>query len=191
MTLQAGAVRRRLDERHARERDVLDALERSGRESVEELRRIVGILREDAGGSGAHRSPPPSIRDIGALVRQVGDAGISVELRVDTDDVALPVGIDTSAYRVVQEALTNVVKHAPGARAEVVVRTNGRELFVEVSDDGGRAGAENGSPAGSAGHGLVGMRERVTFFGGELRAAPRDGGGFGVQARFPLPPAGA
>ena len=121
-----------------------------------------------------------------ALVEQVGRAGLRVELMVEGTETPLPAGVDLSAYRIVQEALTNAVKHAGPGRARVLVRYGEHDLEVQVRDEGRSAGG-NGSPAGGVrGRGLVGMRERVNLFGGELRAGPGPGGGFTVDARLPL-----
>jgi signal transduction histidine kinase len=119
------------------------------------------------------------------LARRAREAGLPVELHVDGEPAPLPAGVDLAAYRVVQEALTNALKHAGAARAEVVVGYRPHEVLVEVSDDGRGPGA-NGASADSGGHGLVGMRERVALYGGELEAGRRRGGGFLVRARLPV-----
>ncbi|GAB2627482.1 hypothetical protein Aab01nite_80920 [Paractinoplanes abujensis] len=178
MTMQAGVLRRRLSDRPV-ERDALAQVEELGRRSVQEIRRVVGLLRpDDADGLG----PAPALHRLGDLVGQVRAAGLDVQLTVSGDQVEVPPSMDTSAYRVVQEGLTNVLRHAGAAHATVTVVYAPDALSVTVSDDG------NGpSERTRAGHGLVGMRERVGLFGGQLRAGPRDGGGFEVTASFPLP----
>jgi signal transduction histidine kinase len=183
MTLQLGAVRRRLGPEQDREAEVLHGLERSGRDAVDELRRIVGILREES--ANGHRAPRPTMRQLEALVEQVRDAGTPVTLEVAGEAAQLPPGIDVSAYRIIQEALTNVLKHARGAQASVRVAYAPGELRIEVTDDG--PGPRVDGPAGPPrGHGLLGMRERVSLFGGVLSTGAEPDGGFGVHARFPL-----
>jgi signal transduction histidine kinase len=144
------------------------------------MQRLLGLLRDDGEQPGV--SPPPRLAQIHELVQRVHEAGLAMTLRVDGDPVPLESGIDLSAYRVVQEALTNSVKHARGATAHVTITYTARELALEVLDDGGTR--VNG--VGGAGRGLAGMRERVSFYGGTLDHGPRDGGGFRVHATFPL-----
>jgi signal transduction histidine kinase len=139
----------------------------------------VGVLRE--GDEEIGLAPQPSLADVERLVGQVRAAGLPVALHVEGKPRQLPLGVDLSAYRVVQEALTNALKHAGAARAEVLLRYGADALELEVRDDG--RGSKNGH---SGGHGLVGMRERVTVFGGEFDAGPRPEGGFGVRVRLPL-----
>lgn len=182
MTLQIGALRHRLHEDQQREREVLGQLERAGREAVDDLRRIVGILRRR---EGADRSPRPSMAHLERLVERIRDAGLPVELEETGDPGHLPPGIDASAYRIVQEALTNVLRHAPGAPTLVRVDHSAHELRIDVTNGpppGMAAAASDGEP----GHGLIGMRERVALFGGELHAAPGQDAGFTVRASFPL-----
>jgi signal transduction histidine kinase len=157
----------------------LEKIERSGREALVEMRRLLGVLREDS--TDTSLTPQPGIADIHVLAASVRAAGVPVELEVDGDYGTLPPAVELSAYRIVQEALTNVLKHAKRAHAEVRVRRDGDVLTVEVLDDG--AGT---SAAGTGGHGLVGMRERVALFGGELHAGPRSEGGFAVHATLPV-----
>jgi signal transduction histidine kinase len=150
------------------------------------MRRLLGVLRED-GASEQGLSPRPGIEQLPALAEGVRAVGPAVELEIEGDCNGLPPAIDLSAYRLVQEALTNVLKHAgPAATARVRVSRGADELTVEVVDDGrGRAPASE-----SGGHGLVGMRERVALLGGDLDAGPRPEGGFAVRARLPLTTAG-
>ncbi len=168
--------------RHAdgAERDAaLDAIESTGAKALAEMRRLLQILRDD--GEGADLAPQPSVLALGQLVSQVRDAGLPVDLHVEGQPRELPPGVDVSAYRIVQEALTNTLRHAGPARAEVRVRYATDGLELEISDTGQGSAAANGG-----GHGLTGMRERVAVFGGKLESGPREGGGFSVRARLPL-----
>ncbi|HEY7076112.1 MAG TPA: histidine kinase [Solirubrobacteraceae bacterium] len=160
----------------------LEKIERSGRDALVEMRRLLGVLREDGDGAGV--APQPGLSQLEALAAGVREAGLPVELTVEGVNGGLPPAVELSAYRIVQEALTNALKHAGPAHARVSVRREPSALAIEVVDDGGGAAAD-GAPRG-AGHGLIGMRERVALFGGELRAAPRPEGGFAVSARLPL-----
>jgi signal transduction histidine kinase len=167
----------------------LEKIERSGREALVEMRRLLGVLREDTS-DGAALSPRPGVDQLAGLADSLRDAGMAVELEVDSDCTGLPPAIDLSAYRIVQEALTNTLKHAgPRAHARVSVRRESDALSIEVVDDGGSQ-AETASENG-AGHGLLGMRERVALLNGELRAGARPAGGFEVIARLPLGAAAA
>jgi signal transduction histidine kinase len=180
MGVQAGAVRRRLQPGQDPEREALLAVERTGRDAVAEMRRLLGFLR--SADSDSSTAALPTLRRLDDLAAEMRRAGLEVELRVEGDlDGATP-GRELAAFRIVQEALTNVLKHSPGARVEVVLTSTAAALEIEVRDDGaGRVPArENG-----AGHGLVGMRERVGMYGGRLDAGPRDDGGFEVRATLP------
>jgi signal transduction histidine kinase len=161
-------------------RPTLEKIERSGRQALVEMRRLLGVLREP--GEPAALSPQPGVAELAALVEGVRAAGLPVVLAIDGDPDQLPAAADISAYRIVQEALTNVLRHAGHASAQVGVRCGADEVLIEVTDDG--AGPQAAGPAG--GHGLAGMRERVALFGGELVAGPRPDGGFAVRARLPL-----
>ena len=179
MVVQAGAERLALGSERAATGETLEAIENTGRQALAEMRRLLGMLRAE-GESPAH-APQPTLAELDGLVSQVREAGLPVELYVEGEPTALPPGVDVSVYRIVQEALTNVLKHAGPATARVVVRYAGRELELEISDDG------RGSAAvGDAGHGLVGMRERVALYGGDFDAGVSNGGGFVVRARLPL-----
>ena len=156
------------------------SIEQTGRQALAEMRRLLGMLRKDD--DEVTLAPQPSLTHIEALVAHVREAGLPVELQIEGKRVPLPPGVDISAYRIVQEALTNVLRHAGPARARVLVRYGDSDVEVEVTDDG--RGTDNGSAAG--GHGLVGMRERVTLYGGELRAGGGPGGGYVVRARLPF-----
>ena len=179
MVIQAGAERRVLDGERGSTREVLETVERIGRGALTEMRRLVGMLRSDAGDPLA---PQPGLNDLPMLVTRVREAGLSVELRVEGERRELPVGIELSAYRIVQEALTNALKHAGEARAAVHVRYGVDSLELEIVDDGTGAPA----PVSSGGHGLVGMRERVALYGGRLDAGRRPSGGFAVRVLLPI-----
>jgi signal transduction histidine kinase len=158
-----------------------EAIEASGREALVELRRLLGVLR--TGDEQLAIGPQPGLASLGGVVEQMGEAGLAVELSIDGEQVALPPGVDLSAYRIVQEALTNTLRHAGRARAQVSVHYRPSEVELEIVDDGlGAPSTVNGS-----GHGLIGMRERTALYGGRLDAGPRPGGGFVVQAHLPLP----
>jgi signal transduction histidine kinase len=200
MVVQAGAARRMLgssadDTSETRlARQALLAVEANGRTAMTELRHLLGLLAPpggdegDAGGDGAgdELSPQPGLAQVPSLVERVRAAGLAVELSVSgTRD--LPPGLDLAAYRVVQEALTNVIKHAGQVRTQVGIEYRPRDLRITVSDDGRPAGAPSAAPAGAgSGRGLIGMRERIAVYGGELDAGPRPGGGWRVAVRVPL-----
>jgi signal transduction histidine kinase len=177
MVVQAAAANDVFDARPERAREALHAIEASGRSALAELRRLLGVVRED----GADYAPQPGLERLDELVAQVRAAGLAVAVSVEGTPRPLPAGVDLSAYRVVQEALTNTLKHAHASAAGVSLRYGDEELGVEVRDDG--AGSGNGDEHG---RGLIGMRERVTAFGGSLDTGPLATGGFGVSARFPL-----
>ncbi|MDQ6818147.1 MAG: sensor histidine kinase [Actinomycetota bacterium] len=179
MVIQAEAAQAvlRLDAERALES--LEAVHETGRQALVEMSRLVGLLREE--GEEIGLAPQPGIADLDALVAQVREAGLPVDLHIEGKPRQVPLGVELSAYRVVQEALTNALKHAGPASAEVAVRYDNDALELEVLDDG--AGSDGGH---AGGHGLIGMNERVSLFGGELSAGPRPGGGFAVRARLPL-----
>jgi len=159
----------------------LEKIEHSGRQALAETRRLLGVLRDSQEDDGL--TPQPGIGELTALADSVRAAGVPVSLAVHGDQEQLPATVGVSAYRIVQEALTNVLKHAGPARADVTVGCADGAVMIEVADDG--AGAPvNGAHVG--GQGLAGMRERVAIFGGELEAGPRPDGGFTVRARLPL-----
>jgi signal transduction histidine kinase len=189
MTVQAGAARRVIDRDVDQAREALGAIEATGREALAEMRRLLGVLREDQPGpDGGTLAPQPGLDRIAALVGQVRDAGVEVELTVDGTPRPVPQGLDVSAYRIVQEALTNVLKHAGPARAHVTVRHDDDGVDIEVVDDGRGIGA-HGATQDGGGHGLLGMRERVALYDGTLETGRRPGGGFRVHARLPVPSA--
>jgi signal transduction histidine kinase len=182
MVVQAGAAEEVLEDAPERARAPLEAVQETGRQTIVELRRLLGILRED--GQAVPLAPQPGIAHLDLLLEQTREAGLPVQLRIQGDPTPLPPGIDLAAYRIVQEALTNTLNHAGPAHAEVTVRYAERALELEVVDDG-RGPPTNGSSAGG-GHGLVGMRERAALYGGTLQAGPRvDAAGFAVRARLP------
>jgi signal transduction histidine kinase len=165
----------------------LAAIEVTSRGALEELRRLLGVLRQDSEVQ-ASLTPVPGLANLDSLLAEVGKAGLAVRVRVEGTPLQLPAGVDLSAYRIVQEALTNVVKHAGPAHAEVTIGYRDQDVTVEVVDDGRGAGPPAGGGWVGTGHGLIGMRERVAVFGGDLQVGPRPGGGFRVAARLPLPP---
>jgi signal transduction histidine kinase len=179
MTVQAGAVRRLLAPDQERERQALETVEETGRQALAEMRRLVGLLREQH--EVAELAPQPGMRTLDILLGTVREAGLPVDLTVEGAPRQLPAGIDLSAYRVVQEALTNALKYAGPAHAWVNVRWGDEELELEIANDGSGDAAQNGG-----GHGLVGMHERVSLCGGELESGPRTGGGYVVRARLPI-----
>jgi signal transduction histidine kinase len=183
MIVQAGAARRILPSDPDRAAEVLTSVESTGREAMNEMRRMLGVLRSDDE-DAAGMTPQPSVVDLSELVAHCAEAGLEVSLDVEGEPTDVPPGVGLSAYRIVQEALTNTLKHAGPATASVRVTYRPDRLDVEVCDDG--RGASAGSAARSTGHGLVGMRERVDVFGGELTTGPRPGGGFAVRAQLPL-----
>jgi signal transduction histidine kinase len=179
MTVQASGVRRLLRPEQEREREALLVVERTGREALAEMRRMVGVLRRPE--EAPALAPQPSLDHLSRLVEQAREAGLPVELRIEGEAIQLPAGVDLTAYRLVQEGLTNVVKHAQATRAEVLVNYGDDYLEVTVNDDGQGVGNGDGG-----GHGLVGMRERVSVYGGELDAGPQTGGGYRLRAKLPL-----
>ena len=179
MVVQAGAERKTLDTAGGPTRDVLLTIENIGRGALTEMRRLVGMLRTD---SPDLLAPQPRLADLTTLITQVTEAGLPVEFSVDGEKRDLPLGIELSAYRIVQEALTNALKHAGQAHAAVYVRYGANSLELEVLDDGSGSSAD--VPGG--GHGLAGMRERVILYGGQFDAGSRADGGFAVRVLLPL-----
>jgi signal transduction histidine kinase len=163
----------------------LAAIEVTSRAALIELRRLLGVLRQEGEPQG-DLAPVPGLADLDALLAEVAKAGLGVRLRVEGTPAPLPAGVDLSAYRIVQEALTNVVKHAGPARAQVTIGYRDQEVTVEVTDDGRGVTVPTGDGRARVGHGPIGMRERVQVFGGDLETGPRSGGGFRVAARLPF-----
>ncbi len=182
MTVQTSGVRRLLRPEQEQEREALLAVERTGREALAEMRRVVGTLRDPDGGPVL--APQPSLSRVDALVAHARETGLPVDLEIEGEPMPLPAGVDLTAYRLVQEGLTNSIKHAAADHAEVHVRYDDGHVEIEVSDDG--RGTSSDAPSNGGGHGLVGMRERVSIYGGELEAGPRAEGGFRLRARLPV-----
>jgi len=178
MVLQVGAVRHSLPEELSADRDALTDVEQAGRSALAEMRRLLGAMHD---GEDADLAPQPGLDSLDALVERVGRAGLPVRLQVEGDAVPLPRGVDLSAYRIVQEGLTNSLKHANASRADVTVRYGPDVVQLEVRDDGVGTGATDG-----LGHGLVGVRERVKIYGGEMNAGTAPEGGFVLTARLPV-----
>lgn len=178
MTVQAGAARLLLDEEPERADGPLLAVEETGRQALAEIGRLLGILRGDEEIAFARQ---PGMADLGTLLEQARRAGLPVDLTVEGELGTLPPGVDLAAYRVVQEALTNALKHGSPTHAAVTVRFAGEAVDLQIVNDGRVA-----SGGDRRGHGLVGMRERVGLYGGELEVGPRAGGGYAVRARLPV-----
>ena len=181
---QSGAARRIFDDAPEEARATLGAIEQTGRAALVEMRRLTGFLRTESDGS-AMRTPQPGLEDLGTLVSQVGDAGLPVDLRIEGTPRALPAGLDLSAFRIVQEALTNVLKHAGPARATVLVRFTDASLELSVIDDGTGSG-ERRTSSPKPRYGQLGMQERVALFGGHLDIGPGREGGYAVNVSLPV-----
>jgi signal transduction histidine kinase len=182
IAIQADAAEAALDRDPELARTPLRTIRGSAKEAMEEMRRLLDVLRED--GDGGELLPQPGLGQLRELIEHARGAGVEVTLAVDGEPRPLAQGLDLSAYRIVQEGLTNVRKHAAGGPARVTVTWAPRELGLEVSDAG--PAHPGGPPVNGGGHGLVGMRERVRLHGGELHAGPAPGGGFAVRARLPI-----
>ena len=180
MTIQAGAARLLLDREPDEAEVPLLQVEETGHQTLAEMRRLLGVLQPEAAPNGLEARP--SLAHVESLVEQYRAAGLAVDLRVEGTSGELAKGVDLAAYRVVQEALTNVLRHAGSATATVTLRYGADDVELEVADDG------RGAAGGDGGHGLVGMRERVALYGGAFEAGNRSGGGYVVRAR--IPPAG-
>ena len=179
IVVQAAAERRVLPTGQQSTAETLESIEQSGRQAMTELRRLLGLLRKSDGEPSL--APQPGLSRLGDLVAEVREAGVEVNVRTDGDLAAIPLGLDLSAYRIVQECLTNVLKHARAHRVEISLRCQGRIVEIEVTDDGAAAGT-----LAPGGFGLLGMRERVTVYGGTVQAGPCDAGGYRVHARLPF-----
>jgi signal transduction histidine kinase len=192
MVVQAGAARRLVARDPGAAGEAAAQVEATGRDALREMRRVVGVLRagpdgEREGVAPMELEPQPALCDVAALVDGYRDAGLDVRLRTDGAPRALASGVELAAYRIIQEALTNTMKHAGPARAEVRIGFGDDALTVVVADDGRGPGFEPGRD----GHGLAGMRERVGVYDGDLDAGPHPGGGFRVRARLPFDRAAA
>jgi signal transduction histidine kinase len=180
MVLQVGALRHKLPPGQQEDKDTLSAIEHVGRAALADMRHLLDAMRED--GDGVELAPQPGLERLDALLQDVRRAGLPVELRVDGDRSPLPRGLDISAYRIIQEGLTNALKHAHASRADVSLHYDPAQLRIEVRDDGRGAVVGNGQ-----GHGLVGIRERVKLYGGEMSTEASAAGGFLLTTRLPLP----
>ena len=180
IAVQAGAARIASRDRPGQAAETLALIERTARSTLAEVRTVLGILRR-ADHEGPGRGPQPTLAQLDALLTRAREAGLNLEVRVQGNLDALPAMVDLSAYRIVQEALTNVMKHAAGARVHVLVNRTDRAIDMVVVDDGPGA-----PPNPSGGQGLIGMRERAALVGGQLTAGPALGGGFRVQAQLPV-----
>jgi signal transduction histidine kinase len=181
MVMQAGALRRILPADQPRAVGLAETVERTGREALVELRRMLGLLRDDT--DCVPLAPQPGLARIRELVESTEAAGVPVTLTMEEPPAVLSPGVDLCAFRIVQESLTNVIKHAGPASVRVTVRFPPGSVALEVVDDG-----RGGAPAADGGHGLLGMRERVAVFGGRLSVGPEPTGGFAVRATLPLEP---
>ncbi len=183
MTVQASAVRRRLDDGQVAEREALETVETTGRQALAEMRRMVGVLRQS--GEEVDREPAPGLAELTRLVERFRGAGLPVDVAVTGQPQPLAPGLDLTAYRLVQEGLTNSLRHAISpTRAEVSIGYTPERLELAIRDDGGPV-----APGAEPGHGLLGLRERVSVYGGDLIARPRPGGGFELLATLPVVPA--
>ena len=179
MVLQAGAVRHRLAGDLAEDKSALEEVEEAGRQALAEMRRLLGVMRRDD--DERDLTPQPSLASVDTLVDQISGAGLPVHLHVEGEPIALPTGIELSAYRIIQEGLTNALKHGRASRADVTLRYIRDALEVEVCDDGqGRATTDG------AGYGLLGIQERVKIYGGTMTAETAPGRGFALKTRLPL-----
>jgi signal transduction histidine kinase len=183
MGIQAGAARRILKQQPDKANEVLSQIEASSRQAVAELQRLLGFLRAD--NQVDDIAPQPSLQQLDALVNQMRLTGLSVSVKFEGEKIQLPPGVDLSAYRIVQEALTNTLKHAGPVNADVIISYTGNAVELEIKDNGNTPVAEINAEKG-AGRGLIGMRERVSLHGGEFFAGRIPAGGFDVKARLPL-----
>ena len=179
MVLQVGAVRHKLPDELVDDRDALQNVEGTGRAALTEMRRLLGAMRRD--GDGVELTPQPGLGSLEPLLDEIRRAGLDVDLHVEGERPRVPGAIDLSAYRIVQEGLTNALKHAHANHADVVVRYRPNELEIEIRDDGRGPATGDG-----LGHGLVGIRERVKLYGGEMSAGAANGRGFLLTTRLPL-----
>jgi signal transduction histidine kinase len=179
MVLQIGAVRHKLPQTLEEDKEALRGVEQAGRSALAEMRRLLGAMRQD--GQDLELTPQPGLDSLDSLLEEVGRAGLPVRLHLDGDRFPLPRAIDLSAYRIIQEGLTNALKHASASHADVTVNYGSNELQIEIRDDGRGTATTDG-----LGHGLVGMRERVKIYGGEMTIGTSTGGGFVLSTRLPM-----
>jgi signal transduction histidine kinase len=179
MVLQVGAVRHKLRDTPGEDRDVLMGVEQTGRAALAEMRRLLAVMRRDS--DDVELTPQPGLDGLDSLVKRIERTGLPVRVRIDGEPFPLPRGIDLSAYRIVQEGLTNTVKHSAASHAEVTVRYARDEIRIDICDDGQGAETSDG-----LGHGLIGVRERVNLYGGEMSAGTVNGRGFVLSTRLPV-----
>jgi len=182
ITVQAGYGRLAVEREPTKAAAALGAIETTGRQTLEELRQLLGVLR-----TPSSLEPAPVLADLPALLRDVGGPELATELTVVHQPRPLPSGLELAAYRIVQEALTNVVRHSQATRAAVRISYEPAGLRIQITDNGGGANERGSGSRAEAGHGLVGMRERAALYGGDLSAGPRFGGGFEVTAVLQIP----
>ena len=183
MTVQSTAARRVMDRDHGRAAAALEAIERTGRDALTELRRVLSVLRPARPETALN--PQRGIEDLEDLAEQIRSAGVDVTLQFEGSRPRVPAALDLSVYRIAQEALTNTLKHAAARSAAVIVRYGDDAVEIECTDDGSGATAHSN---GATGNGLIGMRERALILGGEIQAGPQPNGGYRVHARLPLDP---
>jgi signal transduction histidine kinase len=179
MVLQVGAVRHKLPDALAENREALEGVEQAGRTALTEMRRLLGAMRND--GDDVELTPQPGLDTLDSLLEEIGRAGLPVRLHLDGEPFPLPRALDLSAYRIVQEGLTNALRHARAGHADVTIRYGPDDVQIEVRDNG-----EGDSASDGHGHGLVGIRERVKIYGGDMTAGSAAGGGFVLRTRLPL-----
>jgi signal transduction histidine kinase len=184
ITVRAGVARVVMSAHPEEVSEALGIIETTARRALQEMRLLVGVLRNVEGGDG-ELGPAPGLASIGDLIDQAGDAGVAVTVEIVGERRALPGGADLSAYRIIQEALTNVVRHAGPTRARLCIEYRAEEIVIDVTDEGGRRWDPPQANPASGGHGLIGMRERVALYGGALSAGPQ-GRGFEVRACLPI-----
>ena len=178
LILQAGAAEQVLDNDPGKAREALAALRATGQEALDELGRLVGLIRDD---SGLDRAPQPTLADLDRMVNAARTGGIAIQMRIEGEVRRLPAAVELNAYRVVQEGITNALKHARGTNVAVLLNYSDDGVEIQVTDTAASSTAATGS-----GHGLIGLRERVAVFGGELQAGPHPGGGWTVRAWIPV-----
>jgi signal transduction histidine kinase len=179
MVLQVGAVRRKLPKSQEEDRAALEGVEQAGRTALTEMRHLLGAMRLDS--DELELAPQPGLDHLNTLVEEIERAGLTVQLHVEGEPVKLPAAIDLSAYRIIQEGLTNALKHADAEHAKITLQYQTRHLSIQIRDDGHGAAADNG-----AGFGLIGIRERVKILGGEMTAHNDPDGGFMLTTRLPV-----